>query len=188
MEGWKPTQILWAEQPLDTSTGAVRVETDCGSGYAKLLGNPEGPHVLACEVVGTRAANWLGLPTAEFAVVNVDQAHLVEFKDGTRSEAGPAFCSRLHRGATWGGTAEELEIVENPEAISGLVVLDTWLRNCDRYLPPRFNFRNVFFSEEGAHPLFHLRPSSHTQDCQHRHGAGPQNLWPIPGIPTIHHL
>ena len=45
---------------------------------------------------------------------------------------------------------EELSLVENQEAVTGLVVLDTWLRNCDRYSPPRINIRNVFFSEEDA--------------------------------------
>ena len=153
MAGWAPRRIRWVSQTLATSTGASRVETDAGPAYAKFLGNPEGPQALFCELVGTRAAAWLGLPTFEIAVVEAE-AELVTYADGTTSQAGPAFVAREQPGTTWGGTAVELTAVENPETLAGLVVLDTWLLNCDRYRPEgettRRNTRNVYLSAQDA--------------------------------------
>ncbi len=137
--------------PLASSTGATRVETDQGPAYIKFMGNPEGPQALFCELVGTRAAAWLGLPTFEVSVIDVTERELVTFENGATSESGPAFAARFTPGTTWGGSAEELEAVENTDALAGLVVLDTWLLNCDRYRPEgehvRRNTRNVFLAD-----------------------------------------
>jgi hypothetical protein len=56
MQGWKPTRIRWVGDTLDTSTGAARVETDQGPAFAKLMGNPEGPQALFCELLAWRDA------------------------------------------------------------------------------------------------------------------------------------
>jgi hypothetical protein len=148
MAVWAPTKIRWVNETLGSSTGASRVETDWGPAYAKLLGNPEGPHVLFCEWVGTKAAAWLGLPVFEVAVVEVLEPGLVTYENGSTSLAGPAFVARSQDGTTWGGTSRELEAVENLDVVSGLVVLDTWLLNCDRFrvdgTATRRNTRNVF--------------------------------------------
>lgn len=61
---WKPQTILRYVESIPTSTRVVRVETDQGEGFLKALGNPEGPHVLACELVGTLLAEWMGIPNA----------------------------------------------------------------------------------------------------------------------------
>ncbi len=154
MQGWKPTRIRWVGETLDSSTGAARVETDQGPAYAKLMGNPEGPQALFCELLGTRAAAWLGLRTFDIAVVDVGVSGIVTYANGTESEGGPSFVARFENGTTWGGAAAELHAVGNPEALAGIVVLDTWLLNCDRYRAEgetvRRNTRNVFLSEEGA--------------------------------------
>ncbi|HWL89211.1 MAG TPA: hypothetical protein VNO21_25585 [Polyangiaceae bacterium] len=154
-------------ETLETSTGASRVETDQGPGYAKFLGNPEGPQALFCELVGTRAASWLGLPTFEVAVVDVGEPGLVTYADGSKSQAGPAFITRQEIGTTWGGTASELMSVQNLDVLAGLVVLDTWLLNCDRYRPEgdktRRNTRNVFLSgREAAKGKFRVVAMDHT--------------------------
>ena len=39
----------------------------------KFQNNPQHPRILANEVLGTILAGWLGLPTAPFAVVEVEQ-------------------------------------------------------------------------------------------------------------------
>jgi hypothetical protein len=130
------------------------VETDQGPAFAKFLGNPEGPQALFCDWVGTQAAAWLGLPTFETAIIEVTEAGLVTYADGTRSQAGPAFVAREELGQPWGGTPEELNALENPEALAGLIVLDTWLLNCDRFRPEgervKRNTRNVFLTARGA--------------------------------------
>jgi hypothetical protein len=167
MGAWVPTKIRWVSETLTSSTGAARVETDQGPAYAKLLGNPEGPQALFCEWVGTRAASWLGLPTFDTAVVDVAEPGLVTYPDGSASHAGAAFVARLQDGTTWGGTGQELAAVENPGVFSGLVVLDTWLRNCDRFRPAhdevRRNTRNVFLGADGASKgRFRLLAMDHT--------------------------
>ncbi|AKT38397.1 DUF3037 domain-containing protein [Chondromyces crocatus] len=167
MASWSPTTIRWVSDPLASSTGAARVQTDQGPAYAKLLGNPEGPLALFCDWLGTHAAAWLGLPTFDLAVVEVTEPALVTYADGSTSCPGPALLARLEHGTTWGGTSDELAAIENPDIVSGLVVLDTWLLNSDRYRPEgaqtRKNLRNVFLSAERAAPGKHrLLAMDHT--------------------------
>jgi hypothetical protein len=50
---WRPTAIVRYVEGLGTSTNVMRVETDAGEGFIKTLGNPEGPHALVSEWVGT---------------------------------------------------------------------------------------------------------------------------------------
>lgn len=167
MSAWAPTKIRWVSDTLASSTGASRVETDRGPAFAKLCGNPEGQQALLCELVGTRAAAWLGLPTFEVAIVEVTEPSLVTYANGTTSLAGPAFVAREESGTTWGGTVAELAYAENPEVLSGLVVLDTWLLNCDRFRPEagrtRRNTRNVFLSSrEAARGKYRIVAMDHT--------------------------
>lgn len=119
---WQPIEIRRVDSPLGTSTGATRVETDRGPAYAKFLGNPEGPHVLACELIGTRAAAWLALPILDFALIEVEEPALVSYSNGTTSAAGTAFVTRYEKGITWGGADETLAAIDNPDDLAGLVV------------------------------------------------------------------
>lgn len=146
MGEWLPTRIRWVDLPLESSTGATRAETDLGPAYVKFLGNPEGAQALFCEHVGTRAASWLGLPTFETSTIDVTEPRLVQYANGTCSEPGPAFATRYVQGTAWGGSAEELASIENPDALAGLIVLDTWIANCDRFRaePRRRQPRNVY--------------------------------------------
>ena len=80
---WRPTFIKRQEDALKTGTMAIRVQTDQGSAFLKAMGNPEGPHVLACDLVGTRLANWFGLPTFEFGTIPViAEDGLIFFENG----------------------------------------------------------------------------------------------------------
>jgi len=167
MGDWKPTKIRRVIETLGSSTGATLVMTDDGKAYAKLMGNPEGKQSLFCEALGTMAAEYLGLPVFEHAFVNVTEPGIVEYHDGSKSGVGPAFVAKEHEGTAWGGTEEELEAVVNPSACAGLVVLDTWIRNCDRYRPDeretRCNYRNVFLSGADApRGKFNLVAMDHT--------------------------
>jgi hypothetical protein len=127
------------------------VETDVGEGFLKALGNPEGPHALACELVGSMLADWLGLPTLDFSLVEVIEDDEIPFLRGGRAEQGTAFISRSEpAGFPWGGTAKELRFLANPLDINGLVTVDTWLLNCDRHSPDgrRKNLDNVFLVQQ----------------------------------------
>jgi hypothetical protein len=146
---WQPRTVLRFVKALPTSTNVVRVDTDEGEGFLKALGNPEGPHVLACELVGTILAEWLGLPTFQHAIVWITPDDEIPLAGGGMAAPGPAFITKAESGFPWGGDAETLWRVRNREDVSRLVILDTWIRNCDRFRPEpnrRVNRDNVFLA------------------------------------------
>jgi hypothetical protein len=148
---WQPQTILRFVQSLPTSTNVVRVDTDAGEGFLKVIGNPEGPHVLACELVGTMLAEWLGLPTLDYAVIQVTTEDEIPLAGGGLAAPGPAFITKVENGFPWGGDEVTIRRIQQPQAISRIVVLDTWIRNCDRYRPApnrRVNRDNVFLAWE----------------------------------------
>jgi len=168
---WQPGIITRFVQLLPTSTNVVRVDTHAGEGFLKAIGNPEGPHALACELVGTQLAEWLGLRTLEYAVVEVTDDDEIPLTDGRIAMPGPAFITRAEKGFSWGGDADLLRRIRNPEDISGLVALDTWIRNCDRFRPEprlRINRDNVFLTwerEQGNGPVLRAIDHTHAFTC-----------------------
>lgn len=120
----------------------------------KALGNPEGPYVLASELVGTQLAEWFGLSVFDYALVDVLDDDELPFINGGYAQPGPAFISSSEAGYPWGGDESELTKLANPDDISRLVVFDTWIRNRDRHhQDPRIrkpNRDNVFLSKSGA--------------------------------------
>lgn len=148
--GWKPIAITRFVQSLRTAAAPVRVETELGEGFLKVLGNPEGSYALARELVGSLAADWLGLPTLDFSLIRVVHNTDLPLANGSYAEAGMAFISRAEDNAfVWGGDTASLENLSNVELLAGLVVVDTWLSNFDRYAPDgsRANRSNVFLIE-----------------------------------------
>lgn len=148
--GWRPTRVTRFIRSIGSATRTAQVDTDIGEGYLKALGNPEGPHSLACELVGSLMAEWLGLTTLDFALVEVKNDDEIPFFDGGKALPGPAFISRADPLAIpWGGEVRDLHRVVNHLEISGLVVLDTWILNCDRHAPDgrRVNRDNVLLSQ-----------------------------------------
>jgi len=141
---WSPTTFLRFERSLSTSTRVAKVVTDAGDAYLKGLGNPEGPHALACEMVGTQLAHLFGLPTLDSAIlqVNADEDEIPLYGGG-KVTSGSAYCTREEPGHAWGGDAEELKLLENPQDIVRLVVFDTWVRNRDRHHPD-YKIRPVY--------------------------------------------
>lgn len=126
-----------------------RIVTDAGKAYIKCLGNNEGPHCLACEWVGTRVAQELGLQTFDFAILPLT-ADDVPFDEHGQEEAGPAFVTREEKGFAWDRSAESLQDLQNPDDIAGLIVIDTLLSNWDRRSPSGDKVKedNVFLSQE----------------------------------------
>jgi len=167
---WQPTTIRRPDKVFTTATETVRVTTDAGPGYLKALGNRGGPQYLAADWLGTQLAAWLGLPTFEFAIVQVTPEDEIQFKN-SMAQPGPAFITREQSGWQWGGTVEELQSLVNPQDIGKLVLFDTWTRNCDRYPPDpamrKPNRGNVFLSTEGMEDgKFRLMAMDHTH-CFH---------------------
>ena len=133
---WQPTTFLRFEEAFPSSMQTARIVTDAGPAYIKALGNREGPHHLAIELVVTQLASWFGLPSFPFALMEIDaDIDEIPFKGGGSAESGTAFVTRATAGHVWGGSSDELSKLVNPEAISRLVVFGTWMRNCDRHSP-----------------------------------------------------
>jgi hypothetical protein len=161
---WRPSFIQKQEDALKTGTMALRVQTDQGSAFLKAMGNPEGPHVLVCDLVGTRLANWFGLPTFEFGTILVVAEYGLTFCEDGEVEPGPAFLTRYDPGDVWGGTERQLKQLSNPDDITRLVIFDTWALNCDRYAPDghRINRNNVYLSEDAPPGNLLLRAMDHS--------------------------
>jgi hypothetical protein len=149
---WQPTEFRRFEASFPTSTSPARIVTDAGKAYLKGLGNPEGPHVLASEWLAANLAKWFGLRTFDFSIMQVREGDEIELRDGAMVLPGSAFVTRAERGNSWGGSAEELQHLINPQDISSLIVFDTWIRNRDRYVPGgRRHYDNLFLSSERTH-------------------------------------
>jgi hypothetical protein len=164
---WQPQKIRRFVRSFDTGAGTVLVDTDCGKGYLKAMGNPGGEHVLACEWVGTHLAKWFELPTLDFALVPVTEIDEIRFSKGGKALPGPAFITREETGQPWGGKKRELKRLINPQDISRLVVFDTWTRNCDRHSVrtgrnKRIRYDNVFLSAEAPKGRLVLKAMDHT--------------------------
>ncbi len=149
---WTPITILRGDKSYNTATETVRVQTDAGPGFLKALGNRGGPHLLAAELVGTRLAQWFGLPTFDHALVEVTDEDEIALYKSEQARPGPAFITREQSGLTWSGDEKTLEAVANPADIARLVLFDTWTRNCDRHPPDlatrKPNYGNVYLSNE----------------------------------------
>jgi hypothetical protein len=168
---WAPTVVTAPIEVFDTSTYATLVSTDQGEAFLKALGSPEGPHTLICELVGTRLARWLGLRTLDAAIVELPSGIDILFPNGQYAKPGPAFATRAEKDCrSWAGTTADIQTIENVDHVAGLVVFDTWTRNCDRFSACAFdgktrrNERNVFLS-----PHLHLPKKWSLRAMDHTH-------------------
>ena len=153
---------------MASSSRVALIQTDEGRAYLKAINNPEGPHILACDWLGTHLARRFGLQTFDIALLNLDEFDEIPITDSVPAQAGPTFVARAEKGSTMGGR-RALTNVENIEDIARIIVFDTWVRNCDRYSPglgrdrqARINLDNLFLSEDGASDGgFILKPIDH---------------------------
>ncbi|MFW5692723.1 MAG: HipA family kinase, partial [Thermoguttaceae bacterium] len=161
-EPWQPSKFLWHEATLTTSMDTSRVVTDAGRAHIKTMGNNQGPHALACELICTRLAQWFGVPTLDVAVLPLTDADTFDLNGGRRAEAGPAFATRTIQAEPWDGAETTLKALCNADRLARLVVFDTWIRNDDRYPPMdgagrptttwNANRGNLLITPEGAPP------------------------------------
>lgn len=111
------------------------VMTDAGRAHLKVMGNKQGPHTLACELICTRLARWFGVPTPDAAILVLTEADTFDLNDGRQATPGPAFASRTIEAVPWDGTEDTLALLDNVDRLARLVVFDTWIRNDDRHPP-----------------------------------------------------
>lgn len=90
--------------------GTGKILTDAGRAYIKALGDPQGPHLLAAELVATRLAKWFKLPVLDFSVIEIDaDVDEIRFPKGDLAASGPAFVTRELPAHSWGGSDNELK-------------------------------------------------------------------------------
>lgn len=167
---FEPTIIKRVNRALPTSACTVIVETDCGTGYLKAMGNDEGPWTLGCDLIGTRLAKWFGLSTFEHSIIEVMEYNNIRFHNGKVAIPGPGFITRSEIGDQWDGTSKQLDALSNPEDIGRLIVFDTWTLNCDRYCisdsgvsaKTRKNLGNVFLAADLEPGKLQLIAMDHT--------------------------
>jgi hypothetical protein len=72
---WSNATFYRFERSIQSSTGVaevvVQMEGVNVAAYLKAMGNPAGPHVLACELIGSKLANWFGLSTFDFGIMQI---------------------------------------------------------------------------------------------------------------------
>lgn len=168
---WRPTRIKRVGVSEHTSTGVTQVLTDCGWAYCKPLGNRQGEQVLACEWVALKLARWLGLPTFRAAIIHLDEDATFPLPEHNgqkyHARAGPCFLTESTPGRKWDRTTQDLDRLENLEAVATLVVFDTWVRNRDRHYPDydarKPNYDNVYFASlQHAPAKYRLVAMDHT--------------------------
>jgi hypothetical protein len=139
---WPPTRFVAYYDSLGTSMETVRILTNAGEAYLKPLGNRQGPHHLALELIGTRLAEWFGLPVLEYGLLPIDgQRDQIKLRSGGYAASGAAFVTKRLPGYSWQGSAEELVRLANVQDLGRLVVFDTWIRNYDRFPPATFPWK-----------------------------------------------
>jgi hypothetical protein len=52
-QDWKLTEVIQFVDHVDSGAGTLIVGTDAGLGYLKALGNPDSPHALVKDLLGT---------------------------------------------------------------------------------------------------------------------------------------
>ena len=104
---------------VDTSTGPARVMTDVGPAYLKVMGNRQGPHVLATDWVGTHLAKWFGLTTFDIAILTLDADDTFALPRGHIAQPGPAFTAKAMAGEPWGKSGLQLVCWSIPRTSPG---------------------------------------------------------------------
>lgn len=135
---WQPQVIERVVKIHQTNMKPAEVMTDAGAAYVKYLGGCNaGPHPLACEWIGSNLSRWFGLPTPDFALLELDDLSVELLQEAdVKIEPGTAFMSRkLEQATNWDGLKESLENVENVAIIPALVLFDMWTLNWDRCPP-----------------------------------------------------
>lgn len=129
---WQPTEIERVTRVLDTSTKPFLAMTDEGAAIVKYIGNPAGADALICELIGSELANMVGLTTPDFAILEIPSLALPN-SPLVQVAPGPAFFSRWVEATSLSPDSTLLKKLRHPNAVAKLVVLDTWLRNKDRF-------------------------------------------------------
>lgn len=133
--GWRPATVTLTGPPIKTSTLPTPCATDAGDAYLKAVWTPGTGELLIREFIGLRLAAAMGLDAPACAIHALKGSELPRDDSGAYCREGPALLIEAIDWRIWTGQARQLELLSNREDVAGLVVLDTVLRNADRYPP-----------------------------------------------------
>jgi hypothetical protein len=124
---WQPTKFLRYIETIGSSSRTAIVRTDAGLAYLKAINNPQSPHVLACDWIGTKLAWRFGLRTFDVAILELEDGDEIPLDQNTKAEIGPALVARGEKGEPL-VSPSTLRFVQNINDIPRLIVFDTWVR------------------------------------------------------------
>lgn len=155
---WRPSRLVLVSKALRTGSSVVIIETDAGTAYAKTLGGGLGPSHLVAEMVCSRLARQLGLPTLEHAVLRIGTDEVFELGDGQVCRPGSAFITKKEQVLSWDGAAATIAGTRNVGQIPLLVAMDTIALNPDRVA------RQATDGSEADHPSARWAPRTPNLD------------------------
>jgi hypothetical protein len=194
---WGPTSISTPGLAVSSATRPVPVSTDCGDAFLKPMWADIPANLLAREMIGLRLAQAIGLDAPACCVYELGMGEMVRDMAGEECSDGPALLVQRIPWAFWDGTPEGLRPIRNKRDLAGLVVLDTWLRNSDRYPPiaegravptPSYgNLQNVALSPDTEMPrAFRVRAVDFSNTLHPGRNLDPLKLGPAavadPGV------
>jgi hypothetical protein len=165
------TSIRSVELAHDGAAKALVVQTGLGKLYVNGPSGAEGDAMLLREWVGTRLAEFFGLPTFQYGLMADplgSSPDALILSDGRHLRRDVVFAAVAEPGAAWEGGREQLDLVGNHSAFGRLVVFDTWVRNGDRCVVSpggrlHQNKGNVFISSDKTRgKKHHLLAMDHT--------------------------
>lgn len=125
------------------ATNPVLLDCERDTSYVvKLQTNPEGPHVLAAELICYQLALRMGLPVPAFALVEVPD-QLVAINPGAGLSVGLHFGSEFVRNAFPAPSLNILGRAKNLWVVPDIVGFDYWVYNSDR----AYNSGNLLFAQ-----------------------------------------
>lgn len=134
-KNWQPTAIERVIRPLASSTRPLLAVTDQGPAIIKYIDNPAGNDALIGELVCGELANMMGLKTPDFAILSMPELVISHGGHGLVA-SGPAFASKWTEATALSPRSTLLQKLRRPDDVAKLVVLDTWIRNKDRFSAP----------------------------------------------------
>ena len=185
MNNWAPNKILRVSEVLKTSTRPLRVETDQGPALLKYVGNPQGEDALCSELISAELLKRLSIDSPEHSVLFIDSFERSDL--GVKVRAGHAFLTKWEKSAiTFSGSQELLQRLSNPEAITQLLVFDTWIRNTDRFVTGpssrEENLDNLLFVPAGRKVKMLVIDHSHAFTETTFEDGFHENWWQVQGL------
>jgi hypothetical protein len=93
----QPTEVTQFINHVNSVAGTLIFRTDAGMADLKALGNPDGPHTLVKDLLGTHLRAILSLTTFDYAVNEILIGMSCRFFNGWQYQTSACFCDKWRR-------------------------------------------------------------------------------------------